>query len=138
MSTVPTQTAAAWLGVPEVPAELTIRQVIDLVQARAIDMWPGRRITGSLAERRPGDDPSPDVDPDFGIIEVHRWRTIVDRVTDPEEQVALGDLPSAVRAHRKVGQPWYELVAHVLLAGANLEARPPHERGWGTRPTQKT
>jgi hypothetical protein len=136
--TVPSWTAAEWLGVSSVPAHFAIRQIIDLVQARASGVWPGRRVTASLADRRPGDDPRPDLDADFGIIEVHGWRTIVERVHDPVGEIALEALPAPVRANRRVGQPWYETLAHVLLPGANLDTRPPNERGWSTLPRPKS
>lgn len=137
MSTIPiTTTAAEWLGIPKVPADMTIGEVIDRVQYRASERWPTRRVGASLAQRWPGHDPRPDIDQSYGIIEVYHWKAIVDRVSTPDTEIALEQLPGPVRHHRKVGQQWYETLAYVLLAGANLELRPPEERSLKSRPRE--
>ncbi len=134
---VPTVTATDWLGIDALPPDQTIGEIINCVVARAAERWPGRRVGGSLAKRWPGYDPRPEIDDFFGIIEVYQWKTIVHRVTDRESEVALDDLPAGVRVNRKVGQPWYETLAHVLLPGANLETRLTAERGLNTLPIRK-
>lgn len=136
-ASVLTAIATDWLGIDALPPDQTIGEIINRVVARAAERWPGRRVGGSLAKRWPGYDPRPDVDGYFGIIEVYHWKTIVDRVTHPESEIALDDLPAGVRANRKVGHPWYETLAHVLLPKTNLETRPTAERGLNTLPIRK-
>ena len=111
---VPTQQLLDWLGAESAP-EGTPRELVQVVRAHTRKVLPNDRVDCALLKRRPGDDPRPDVDEGLDIIEVFRWKTIVDVVTDPSKEVALHDLPSSVRANRKVGQPWYEDVFHILL-----------------------
>ena len=131
---IQTATAEEWLGVDRLPAGLTIREIMDDVKLRASQKWPNHNPDCSMAKRWPGYDPRPDVDEGYGIIEVYVWKTIVDDVQDPATEVAYSQLPLGVQARRRVGHPWYVTLAHVLLRGANLEARPPDQRGLNTIP----
>ena len=110
---VPTLDILDWLGADSAP-DGTPRELVEVVRAHARKVLPNDRIDCALLRRRPGDDPRPDIDEDIDIIEVFRWKTIVDEVTDPTSEVSLEDLPAGVRANRKVGQPWYEDVVHIL------------------------
>lgn len=131
---IDTATAEEWLGVDTLPADRTIREIMDDVKSAATRKWPNHNPDCSMAKRWPGHDPRPDVDAAYGIIEVYVWKTIVDKVQDPAKEVAHSQLPRGVRVNRKVGDPWYVTLAHVLLRGANLEARPADQRGLNTLP----
>ncbi len=112
-----TASVAEWLGCAQIPVELTTRQIVEKVKTEAFRRWPSSQLGCSLARRWPGHDPRPDVDANYEIIEVFVWKTIVDDVKEPEREVAHADLPRGVRVNRKIGDPWYEVLAHVLVSG---------------------
>lgn len=123
-----------WLGQEALPNDLTIRQIISLVRRVAVQKWPQQQIGCALAKRWLGHDPLPEIDPQFGIIEVFRWLTIVEVVTQPNTEIELSRIPPPVQVNRQVGDPWHDTLAYVLLPGANLEARPPEMQSLDTLP----
>lgn len=113
-----------WLSRSSFPADLTIRQYMDLALAETQRKWPRSRVTGSLVDRRPGHDPFPFVEKHYGVIEIDRWLRIVKTVRDPETEIALQEILPRVQVGRVLGDPWYECVANVLLPGGNVDIDP--------------
>ena len=97
-----------WVGLPK-------NKVLALVRGQAKTAWPGVQVGCGFLKRSFGDDPRPDIDPACKIIEVFQWLKLVAVVTDRTVERALSDIPSSVRASRKIGDPWYEVIAHVVL-----------------------
>lgn len=131
---IETATAELWLGVNALPVGRTIREIMNDVKRVACRRWPESDLDCSMALRRPGHDPRPEIDVMYGIIEVYAWRRVVENVQDPTKEIAHSQLPPRVRPNRKVGDPWYDVLAHVLLRGANLEARSRDQRNLNTPP----
>ncbi|MEM8598728.1 MAG: hypothetical protein AAGF99_02310 [Bacteroidota bacterium] len=69
----------------------------------------------SWADRRAGHDLYPEVNPRFAIAEITRWLRIVDRVKDPKREFALSEALKVTKIGRRLGDPWYERVALILV-----------------------
>jgi hypothetical protein len=110
-----TVTASEWLETDLDWSNLPLQEIKDLVQTQAQKSWPKLQIACNILRRRMGDDPRPDLDPTCTIIEVFQWLKLVAVVTDISKERALSDIPASVRAKRKVGDPWYEVLYHIVL-----------------------
>ncbi|MEL7170657.1 MAG: hypothetical protein AAGN64_15025, partial [Bacteroidota bacterium] len=83
--------------------------------AEANRRFPNGKMACYWVDRRAGHDPYPRIDQRFAIVEVMRWLRIVHRVKDPTREFALRDAQKATKIGRRLGDPWYERVALVLV-----------------------
>jgi hypothetical protein len=121
---VPNVLVTAWLELDALPPHWTLAEIEVEVQRRGAERLSHVRVTAHIAERWRGHDPLPDLDPWFGAIQVDRWKTVVSVVTDPETEIDVRTIPPQIRYSGRVGHPWYEQVAYVLVPGANQAAWP--------------
>jgi len=118
-SPVPRVPVADWLGADVLPAAWTLADIEREVQRAGAGRLPHVRVTARFTERWAGHDPLPDLDPWFGIVQVDRWRRVVAAVTDPETEIDVRAIPAGVRYSGRLGDPWYDPFAYVLVPGAN-------------------
>lgn len=119
---VPRVDVDEWIGLGE-PTNctdpLSDAELLGQVLEAARRKYAGQDVNCERARRWSGHDPCPEVERSFGIVEVYRWLTIVKSVTRPGQEIAACDLPEVVHKEgRSIGSRWYEILAYVLLPGA--------------------
>jgi len=62
----------------------------------------------------------PDVSTGHDILQVVRWLRIVETVIDSDHQTTLSQLPAVVARNRRIGDPWFEPLAYVVVPPGSL------------------
>jgi hypothetical protein len=117
--TAPRTSFADFVGATILPVRLMSEgQIIDRILLSARQRWPGLQLDCVFETKRAYDDPFVGVDPHVRVAIVRRWRKVVVVVSEPEQEIAVADLPANVVGKPPLGKGWYENVAFVLVPPA--------------------